>query len=273
MPRGISLHIGLNRVDPTCYGGWDGYLASCEADMHAMGGICASQGFEISNLPTAQATWDRVGAAVRDAAGRLRAGDTFVLTYAGHGGAYEDGEGDEIDGQDETWCLFDGQVLDDELHELWYLFAAGVRVLVVSDSCHSATVARRIASQPDLLQTSLRPPAFDVTPRLMPAAVAELTRDDLKPRFDAAQARAPAGEPGCALVVMGACQDDELSWGDDENGLFTRALMQTWSRPDLAAGYPALTAAIATRLTRQRPNCMTLGAADPAFLNGRTFTL
>jgi hypothetical protein len=33
------------------------------------------------------------------------------------------------------------------------------------------------------------------------------------------------------------------------------------------------TAAIAPRLSRQKPNCMTLGAADPAFLNGPVFTL
>ncbi len=272
MPKGISLHIGLNRVDPVRYGGWDGYLASCEADMDAMAAICSGQGFETSHLPTAQATWDGVSAAVRDAAARLRTGDTFVITYAGHGGTFEDEGNDEEDGRDETWCLFDGQVLDDELYELWHLFVAGVRVLVVSDSCHSATVARKIAGRIDLLE-SLRPPAPDLTPRLMPSAVAESTHDALKIRFDAARARAPAGKPGCALVLLGACQDDELSWGDDENGLFTRALMQTWSRPDLAPGYPALTAATAARLTRQRPNCMTLGTTDPAFLNGRVFTL
>ena len=30
MSKGISLHIGLNRVDPTAYDGWDGALAACE---------------------------------------------------------------------------------------------------------------------------------------------------------------------------------------------------------------------------------------------------
>jgi hypothetical protein len=43
---------------------------------------------------------------------------------------------------DETWCLFDGELLDDELHELWARFTRGVRVLVLSDSCHSGTVTR-----------------------------------------------------------------------------------------------------------------------------------
>jgi hypothetical protein len=32
MPKGISLHIGLNRVDPAHYAGWDGRLNACESD-------------------------------------------------------------------------------------------------------------------------------------------------------------------------------------------------------------------------------------------------
>ena len=36
MPKGISLHIGLNRVDPVHYGGWDGQLMACEFDANDM---------------------------------------------------------------------------------------------------------------------------------------------------------------------------------------------------------------------------------------------
>lgn len=28
--KGLSLHLGLNRVDPAHYGGWDGALTACE---------------------------------------------------------------------------------------------------------------------------------------------------------------------------------------------------------------------------------------------------
>ena len=34
--KGISLHLGLNVVDPDHYGGWDGALKACEADANAM---------------------------------------------------------------------------------------------------------------------------------------------------------------------------------------------------------------------------------------------
>ena len=33
-PKGISLHIGLNRVDPIHYAGWKGELVACENDAH-----------------------------------------------------------------------------------------------------------------------------------------------------------------------------------------------------------------------------------------------
>jgi hypothetical protein len=36
MARGISLHIGLNRVDPDHYDGWDGALTACEFDAEDM---------------------------------------------------------------------------------------------------------------------------------------------------------------------------------------------------------------------------------------------
>jgi hypothetical protein len=38
--------------------------------------------------------------------------------------------------------LFDRQVIDDEIYRLLGRFAAGVRVVAVSDSCHSGTVTR-----------------------------------------------------------------------------------------------------------------------------------
>ena len=77
-------------------------------------------------------------AAIRSAAKSLRAGDLFFLTFSGHGGQVPDVTGDEADKQDETWCLYDGQLIDDELYFELSRFAAGVRILVLSDSCHSA---------------------------------------------------------------------------------------------------------------------------------------
>ena len=32
MAKGVSVHIGINEVDPAHYGGWTGALNACEAD-------------------------------------------------------------------------------------------------------------------------------------------------------------------------------------------------------------------------------------------------
>jgi metacaspase-1 len=53
------------------------------------------------------------------------------------------------DKKDETWCLYDGELIDDELYNELGGFAAGVRVLVLSDGCHSGSVVR--ARVPDLV--------------------------------------------------------------------------------------------------------------------------
>ena len=36
MAKRRSLHIGMNFVDPTKYGGWDGALSGCVNDANAM---------------------------------------------------------------------------------------------------------------------------------------------------------------------------------------------------------------------------------------------
>jgi len=36
MALGLSIHIGLNRVDPRHYQGWDGALDGCEHDARDM---------------------------------------------------------------------------------------------------------------------------------------------------------------------------------------------------------------------------------------------
>ncbi len=144
MPIGVSVHLGLNAVDPVHYSGWPGTLAACEFDAKDMQALAAKQGFKSHLLLTADATSDALQSAVGSAAKALTPKDIFFLTYSGHGGQVPDTNGDEPDHLDETWCLFDRQVVDDELYGLWSEFKPGVRVLVLSDSCHSGSVARAI---------------------------------------------------------------------------------------------------------------------------------
>ena len=107
-----------------------------------MASLATSQGIASNVLVTADATRAKALDGIRKAAKQLKSGDLFLLSYSGHGGQVDDVSGEEDDKLDETWCLYDGQLIDDELYLELSRFGKGVRVVVLSDSCHSGTVTR-----------------------------------------------------------------------------------------------------------------------------------
>ena len=142
--KGTALHIGLNHVDPDHYQGWDGELQGCQNDARDLQAIADGAGFD-TTLPDDEQASAEAGARPRSPRppSALASGDVFLLTYSGHGSQVPDKNGDENeDGYDETWVLYDRQLVDDELYTLWSKFAPGVRIVVLSDSCHSGTAIR-----------------------------------------------------------------------------------------------------------------------------------
>lgn len=279
MARGISLHIGLNSVDPEQYQGWSGDLNACEADAHDMDAIASAAGFSSRLLLTAEATSDAVLDALEGAAAELTSGDTLLLTYSGHGGQVPDTDGDEEDGMDETWVLFDRQVLDDELRAAYRAFAPGVRVAVTSDSCHSGSVTRmgppRAAGEAPSGPVAQPPTSPGARSKAMPPAVAQ--RDFLR-RSDLYEARASrqaeAGEPAACVALISGCQDNQLSLDGTYNGLFTATLLTVWNGGQFRGGYGRLRNRIAAKMPdTQTPRFSVLGPTDEDFLTGQTFTI
>ncbi len=111
-------------------------MAACEFDAVDYAEIAKSRNFEVKTLLTKEATRTNVIDEISKAANSSKAGDMFMLSYSGHGGWLTDLNDDEEDGMDETMCLYDGHLIDDELNALFAKFGEGVRVLY-SDSCHS----------------------------------------------------------------------------------------------------------------------------------------
>lgn len=144
MAKGYSLLIGVKEVDPIHYQGWKGLLAQPENDASSVKEKIQKYGFETKLLLTRQATRENVINGIKKAADKLDTGDLFFLYYSGHGGQVPDLAGKEEDGLNETWCLYDGQLIDDELYYLWSEFTPGVRIFVISDSCHSGTMTKTI---------------------------------------------------------------------------------------------------------------------------------
>jgi hypothetical protein len=292
-----SLHIGLNAVNPGHYGGWTGDLCACEFDANDMAAIARSRGMEPTILLTKAASRDKVLSAIRDASRHLKSDDFFFLTYSGHGGQVADVTGEEDDKKDETWCLYDGELIDDELYFELSKFARGVRVLVLSDSCHSGTVTRA-AMQPLLEPAGLVGPTW--RSKMMPPAVAMRTYrdhqafyDDLQKEVERAAGDTLKLDPDTMLgrvavsprltaivkdfkpsvILISGCQDNQTSMDGDHNGAFTEQLLHVWRNGDYDGTYAKFHAAIRSRMpASQSPNFFTLGDSA-AFVRAAPFSV
>jgi hypothetical protein len=279
MARGISLHVGLNRVDPAHYQGWDGALTACEFDANDMRAIAEGQGFEARSLLTAEATSDAVLTAIEQAAGELDRGDLFLCTYSGHGGQVPDRNGeDEEDRSDETWVAYDRQIVDDELYALWGRFAPGVRIFVLSDSCHSGTVVRDIEAEvPDQVSTRQKAAAEAPRYKALPRDVMIATYRANARLYDAIQERLPGAEradPAATVLLISGCRDDQLSLDGISNGLFTENLRAVWDDGAWEGGHAEFREAIRARMpAKQQPNYLRVGAASPEFEQQKPFTV
>jgi hypothetical protein len=275
--RGLSLHIGVNHVDPEHYGGsWDGKLEDCENDCADMHRIARRQGFEASSLRSAWATRTLVTEAIRNAATQLRKGDFFLLTYSGHGGTIPDVDGDEEDQVDETWCLYDGQLLDDELNLLWAEFNPGVRLLVVSDSCHSGTMLRDISPDFRTAGQAVDPDEVFERSRAMPRQIARSTARKNRQFYADLQRQLPNPRPEIKATVrlLSGCQEDELSYEGRGNGRFTAALKRTYADGQFEGDYQSFHRKIREQLKhKQRPNHMVHGLPNPEYDRENPFTI
>lgn len=142
VPKGYALLIGLNYLDASHYGGWDGALKHPENDVKIMEQIAREAGLQTTLLLNKAATRENVIDRIMQFADLLEPDDLLFLYYSGHGGQLPDLSGDEPDRMDETWCLYDGQLVDDEIFALWGTFRQNVRIILISDSCHSGTVGK-----------------------------------------------------------------------------------------------------------------------------------
>jgi metacaspase-1 len=283
MARGVSLHVGLNSVDPNHYSGWDGVLAACECDANDMESLAESKGFETRMLLTKEASASAIIEAVQGVAAELEAGDIFFLTYSGHGGQVADtNDEEESDSSDETWVAYDRQIIDDELYALWAKFKPGVRVIVLSDSCHSGSVNKAITNRgsvPDPVATAEMAAQQEPRYRALPRDKMIETYGQHHALYDGIQEQIPsstssASEVGATVLLISGCQDDQLSRDGFKNGAFTGMLLSVWDEGAWDGSYPAFHEAIRSQMPdSQQPNYNPVGASDPDFEKENPFTI
>lgn len=225
--RGVALAVGLNRVDPEHYGGWDGALTAPENDARTMAAIAASRGFETELVLGPEATRNRLLSRLATLAGELAAPEILVVSYAGHGGQVPDPSGEEADGLDETWCLHDGQVVDDELAAAWAAFRAGVRILIVLDSCYSGGGARAADWEDEDRFRKLEARWNAKRPdRGPPPGILRQTYRRNRRFYD--EIRRDESSIAARVLLLAASAEDEFSWSGPREGLFTGELRRVW---------------------------------------------
>jgi len=290
MAKGLSLHIGLNFVDSKHYRDengfpWSGQLKACENDARSMQELANSQGFESTLLLRERATCQKVINHIRSAAQKLQSGDIFFLSYSGHGGQAWDISGDEpaneagqskglmeIGGKDETLCFYDRQFLDDEMNQYLANFKAGVRILVLSDCCHSGTNVRGISD--DDADSSL--PAIKQLPFEAAVKTTKFNRalylaqwnDKLKAGFKVKG----------SIVLLAACKDSQesLDGSVDGNGAFTEALLKAWNQGQFKGSYKQLlqtASKLIPKNNNQTPFYFIDGIANKTFEQQQAFSI
>ncbi|MFF0473402.1 caspase domain-containing protein [Streptomyces sp. NPDC004284] len=269
MATGLSLHVGLNGVDPARYEGWEGTLNACENDARDMARIARTAGFEATTLFTADGTVSNITSVLHEAAARLVPGDILLFTYSGHGGQVPDvtGSDDEPDALDETLVFYDRQFLDDEVQQVFRAFAGDVRIVALLDCCHSGSSIELPGGA-----------AEESTGRYMPEPwqrrLYERDRSYLEDLQRTLAKDAPAGGRGHDALLVSACQDNQVAADGDVNGAFTGALLRVWDGGAFQGGYRSFHRGIQSLLPpTQSPNLYLTGNPSPDFLNQRPFTV
>ncbi|HEX8271787.1 MAG TPA: caspase family protein [Longimicrobiaceae bacterium] len=273
MARGTSIHIGVNRPDSP----GECTLSLSEASAWRMAELAHQAGYGAIHLlrgaaATRRAVIDLISAATE----ALEPGHTLFVSYSGHGSHVPDAdgdEGDEPDGWDETWCLHDADLVDDELVEIWRTAAAGTRVLLLTESCFGAGMGRDFD---DLLTGCFctrpgagRPVAYrSADPGTR--GVKQYT-----PTTSSCISRAPSHDYGirASVLLMAAAAEERTA----REGVYTRSLLQLWNGGNFGGSFCDLHRALCERVRAenpsQEPQIMMLGTPDPEFPLQRAFHL
>lgn len=270
-----SIHIGVNTVDPAHYG-TDAPLRGCENDARDMSALAQAMGYTPQVFLTREATAARLLGAIGALKRKLVAGDTMLLTLACHGAQLKDVTGDEHDARDETWCLYDRMVIDDEAFTAFSGFKEGVRIFVLSDSCHSGSSVRKLAAAMDrdgLGELDVPSKTFRcITPFLDTKVF-----NRFLPQYEKIKATtfegAIARDGGPDVVLISGCQDNQTSADLPTNGFFTSHLKTVWNGGKFNGDYRAFHREITNSMNTQTqvPNLFPYGPTVNALLGERPF--
>lgn len=223
-----ALCVGINN-----YPGTDNDLHGCVNDAHDWQQALLDRGFSVDTLTDSKATKKALVTSLEAKISSAQPGDILVFTYSGHGTWVPDTNGDEVDGRDEALVTYDigsqGPLLDDTLSELFAGAQRGVRLIFISDSCHSGSVSRFLGKHEPLEpRVKFLPPAH-----FLPSTLLTHARS-----IERATVRGRARQ---TALTMSGCQDSEFSFDASykgrPNGAFTRSALDALAKLSVDATY------------------------------------
>jgi metacaspase-1 len=225
MSQKIGLCIGIND-----YPGTHNDLAGCVNDSNDWAAALKARGFTVQKLLDKQATKKNIADAMRAAVAQASPGDSVVIQYSGHGSYVPDDNAEaNEDGTDEVLCPWDldgdrnRYLTDDEINDIFQSRHRGVRILLISDSCHSGTVSK-FAPRP--------PGTGKETPKARFLPPQNFLGKKALARLGQRRSRTASKTIGrFASLLMSGCQDVQVSYDAWFNG-----------RPNGAFSFAALTA-------------------------------
>jgi hypothetical protein len=222
----LALCVGIN-----LYGSGSD-LSGCVNDCSDWSAALRECGFEVTKVLDRDATGKNIRAAITELVAKGAPGDLLVSQYSGHGSYTIDTNGDEPDGKDECICPADifskGPIIDDELSTLYSKRKPNVRLVIISDSCHSGSVSRfmpTIAKKGS--KVKFLPPASFLSERQI---------NKLGKGF---RWSVPIGRH--AGLLLSGCSDPEFSYDSAfngrPNGAFTRAALDALKKIPKGSSY------------------------------------
>jgi hypothetical protein len=236
-----ALCVGIND-----YPGTDSDLRGCVNDAKDWKKALDERGFDTETLFDSDATKKNMQEAFAKLVTETAPGDVGVITYSGHGSWKPDESGDESDGRDELLCPHDitrgNFYSDDELYDLFIDREKGARVVFISDSCHSGTVAKMapVGDEDDTVERIrfLPPENF-------------LSDKELRGARGLGRPKVASRSRSTALLLAG-CQDTEYSYDASfsgrPNGAFTYVALRALKSLRADATYSDWFAAIKKQL-------------------------
>ena len=263
-----ALCMGINDYPRT-----SNDLHGCVNDARDWAAALEKRGFAVEMLLNKKATGAGMRAAIADVLSQADTGDVVVIQYSGHGSFVPDLNGDEPDGTDECICPYDslpsGKVItDDDLFTLYTNRERGVRLIVISDSCNSGTVAKFAPIKTPPTTKGANAPQRRV--RFLPPATF-LSASKVRALGAKRPLRASSPPGRYAGLLFAACQDSEYSYDayfrGRPNGAFTYVALQALkalpARATYGEWYRRIREVLPSQQYAQRPNLY-----GPSYMKG-----